>query len=134
MGDQAVGLVTSGTYYGRRDAAAPTRRSSRPGTRNTATSCGPTSCPPMRWDGMQAIFDLIKQTKGKFTGDEAMAFFKGWKDRPEPARPDHDRPETRDIIQNVYMRRVEKKDGKLVNVEFETLGMMTALGQPYSAK
>ncbi len=33
-------------------------------------------------------------------------------------------PETRDIVQNVYMRRVEKKDGKLVDVEFETIGMV----------
>jgi branched-chain amino acid transport system substrate-binding protein len=29
-------------------------------------------------------------------------------------------PETRDIVQNVYMRRVEKVEGELYNVEFET--------------
>ena len=30
-------------------------------------------------------------------------------------------PATRDIVQNVYMRRVEKQGGKLVDVEFETI-------------
>jgi hypothetical protein len=30
-------------------------------------------------------------------------------------------PETRDIVQNIYLRRVEKVDGKLANVEFETI-------------
>jgi branched-chain amino acid transport system substrate-binding protein len=29
-------------------------------------------------------------------------------------------PETRDIVQNVYIRRVERKDGELYNIEFET--------------
>jgi branched-chain amino acid transport system substrate-binding protein len=30
-------------------------------------------------------------------------------------------PDTRDIIQNVYMRRTQMKDGKLANVEFDTI-------------
>jgi branched-chain amino acid transport system substrate-binding protein len=30
-------------------------------------------------------------------------------------------PETRDIVQNIYVRKVEKKDGALYNVEFETI-------------
>ena len=29
-------------------------------------------------------------------------------------------PETRDIIQNIYIRKVEKEDGELYNVEFAT--------------
>ena len=42
-------------------------------------------------------------------------------------------PATRQIVQNVYMRRVEKKGDKLAIVEFENLGMTNALGQPYMA-
>jgi branched-chain amino acid transport system substrate-binding protein len=44
------------------------------------------------WDGMAAIYELVKTTKGKFTADEAMTFLKGWKKPGQPARPDHDRP------------------------------------------
>ena len=69
------------------------------------------------WDGMHAIFDLIKATKGQFTADEAMDFFKKWKNPDSPRGPIMIDPETRDIIQNIYMRRVEKVDGKLANVE-----------------
>jgi branched-chain amino acid transport system substrate-binding protein len=30
-------------------------------------------------------------------------------------------PETRDIVQNVYIRKVERVDGQLFNVEFQTI-------------
>ena len=38
-------------------------------------------------------------------------------------------PETRDIVQNVYMRRVEKVDGELYNVEFETFNAVKDPGK-----
>src|SRR5207247_8727200 len=72
------------------------------------------------WDGMVAIFDLIKATNGKFTADEAMEFFKNWKNPDSPRGPIMIDPETRDIVQNIYIRRVEKVDGKPVNVELAT--------------
>ena len=73
------------------------------------------------WDGMAAVFDVIKQSKGKFTGDEAMTILKGWKNPDSPRGPISIDPDTRDIVQNIYMRRTEMKDGKLVNTEFETI-------------
>ena len=73
---------------------------------------------------MAAIFDLVKATNGKFTGDEAMTFFKGWKNPNSPRGPIMIDPETRDIVQNVYIRRAEMLDGKLANVEFETIPMV----------
>src|SRR6202030_1301594 len=72
------------------------------------------------WDAASAIFDVIKQTNGKFDGDKAMAILKGWK-HESPRGPIMIDPDTRDIIQNVYMRRTEMKDGKLANVEFDTI-------------
>jgi hypothetical protein len=36
---------------------------------------------------MTAIFDLVRATKGKFTADQAMDFFKGWKDPDSPRGP-----------------------------------------------
>jgi branched-chain amino acid transport system substrate-binding protein len=77
---------------------------------------------------------MIVKTKGKFTGDEAMAFFKTYKDDNTPKGPILIDPETRNVVQNVYMRKVEKQGNKLVNVEFDNLGMMNALGLPYAAK
>ncbi|MFZ0837139.1 MAG: ABC transporter substrate-binding protein [Xanthobacteraceae bacterium] len=73
------------------------------------------------WDGMAAIFDLIKATNGKFTGDEAIKFLSTWKTANSPRGPIAIDPSTRDVIQNVYMRRTELKNGKLANVEFDTI-------------
>jgi len=67
------------------------------------------------------LFDVIKQTKGKFTADQAMAIIKNWNDPNSPRGPISIDPNTRDIVQNVYIRRVEKVNGKLANVEFDTI-------------
>jgi branched-chain amino acid transport system substrate-binding protein len=69
---------------------------------------------------MAAIFDVIKQTKGKFTGDQAMEILKAWKNPDSPRGPVMIDPKERDIVQNIYIRRVEKVGGKPTNVEFET--------------
>jgi len=53
-----------------------------------------------------------------------MAFFKNWKSPDSPRGPIMIDPETRDIVQNIYLRRVEKVDGKLANVEFATIPMV----------
>jgi branched-chain amino acid transport system substrate-binding protein len=76
------------------------------------------------WDGMAAIFDLVKATKGSFTGDEAMKFLTTWKNPDSPRGPIMIDPETRDIVQNIYIRKVEKQGGKLANVEFQTFPMV----------
>ena len=53
-----------------------------------------------------------------------MAFFKKWKDPDSPRGPIRIDPETRDIVQNIYIRRVEKVDGKLADVEISTIPMV----------
>ncbi len=75
------------------------------------------------WDGMRLIYDGIKQFGPKITGDQFMGFVKGrkWNSPRGPIMID---PEERDIIQQIYMRRVEKRDGKLVNIDFFTTGMI----------
>jgi branched-chain amino acid transport system substrate-binding protein len=120
MGGAPVGLVTAGNY-----SAAAARPANAAFLAAWAREYGPKSTPdPFAvggWDGMAAVFDVIKQTKGKFTGDEAMAILKGWKNPDSPRGPISIDPNTRDIVQNIYMRRTEIKDGKLVNTEFETI-------------
>ena len=75
------------------------------------------------WDGMRLIYDGIKQFGPKITGDQFMGFVKGrkWNSPRGSIMID---PEERDIIQQIYMRRVEKRDGKLVNIDFFTTGMI----------
>ena len=72
------------------------------------------------YDGMHLIYEGLKKTKGKADGDALVGAIKGMKwDSPRgPAMID---PATRDIVQNVYIRRVDKSGKDIVNVEFETI-------------
>jgi branched-chain amino acid transport system substrate-binding protein len=120
MGDTPLGIITSGTY-----STAGKRPANQAFVAAWHKEYGDNSYPDFLsvdgWDGMTAIFDLIKATGGKFTGDEAMAFFKNWKDPDSPRGPISIDPETRDIIQNIYIRKAEMVDGKLANVEIATI-------------
>jgi len=120
IGDVGLDIITAGTYSiaGKRPANEALLAAWNNAYGDSAT---PDFLSVDAWDGMAAIFDLIKATKGKFTADEAMTFFKGWKNPDSPRGPIMIDPETRDIIQNIYIRRLEKVDGKLVNVEIATI-------------
>jgi branched-chain amino acid transport system substrate-binding protein len=123
IGEIALDLITAGNYStaGKRPANAAFLAAWK---REYADAATPNFLSVNAWDGMAAIFDLIKATKGKFTADEAMGFFRGWKNPDSPRGPIMIDPETRDIVQNVYIRRVEKVDGKLANVEIATIPMV----------
>jgi branched-chain amino acid transport system substrate-binding protein len=123
IGDIALDLITSGNY---------STAAKRPGNeaflaawkREYGDSATPNFLSVNGWDGMAAIFGLVKATKGKFTADEAMDFFKNWKNPDSPRGPIMIDPATRDIIQNVYIRRLEKVDGRLANVEIATISQV----------
>ena len=70
------------------------------------------------YDGMHLIYEALKKTGGKADGDSLIEAAKGmsWESPRGPIKID---PETRDIIQNVYIRRVEKVGNALLNVEFD---------------
>jgi branched-chain amino acid transport system substrate-binding protein len=120
MGDTPVGLITTGIYStaGDRPANAAFLAAWKA---EYADKAIPDFVSVGGWDGMTAIYDVIKQTKGKLDGDQMMAILKGWKNPNSPRGPIMIDPDARDIIQNVYMRRTEMKDGKLANVEFDTI-------------
>lgn len=80
------------------------------------------------WDGMRAIYDAINAQKGKIDPDKTMEFLKTWSNPNSPRGPVRIDPETRDLIQNEYLRRVEEVDGKLANVEFQTIEQ---IGDPW---
>jgi branched-chain amino acid transport system substrate-binding protein len=70
------------------------------------------------WDGMHLIYEALKKTGGKADGDSLIAAAKGMK-WESPRGPISIDPNTRDIVQNVYIRRVEKVGGNSRNVEFD---------------
>jgi len=123
MGDTPVGLITSGTY-----SVAGKRPANEGFLAAWKREYGDKAIPDFfsvdGWDGMAMIFDLVKSTKGKFTADEAMAFLSHWKNPDSPRGPIMVDPQTRDIVQNIYIRRVEKVDGKLADVEIATIPMV----------
>jgi branched-chain amino acid transport system substrate-binding protein len=72
------------------------------------------------YDGMALIYKALEKTKGDTDGDKLIAAMKGIAFE-SPRGPISIDPDTRDIVQNVYVRKVEKVDGKLVNVVIDTL-------------
>ncbi len=71
------------------------------------------------YDGMHLIYEALKKTNGDTDGDKLIAAMKGMK-WESPRGPISIDPETRDIVQNIYIRKVEKMNGELYNVEFAT--------------
>jgi branched-chain amino acid transport system substrate-binding protein len=70
------------------------------------------------YDGMHLIYEALKKTGGKADGDSLIKAAKGmrWESPRGPMLID---PETGDVVQTVYIRRVEKVDGKIVNVDID---------------
>ena len=71
------------------------------------------------YDGIHLIYEALKKTGGKADGDALVEAMKGMK-WESPRGPISIDSETRDIVQNIYIRKVEKVDGELYNVEFAT--------------
>jgi branched-chain amino acid transport system substrate-binding protein len=72
------------------------------------------------FDGMRVIYEALNKTGGKTDGESLINAAKGmsWESPRGPMAID---PETRDVIQTVYIRRVEKVGGQIVNVEFDKI-------------
>ncbi len=70
------------------------------------------------YDGMAVVYEVTQKLNGKIDPDKAMDVIKGMK-IDSPRGPIQIDATTRDVVQTVYVRRVEKKDGKLYNVEFD---------------
>ena len=87
------------------------------------------------WDGMHLIYEALKKTGGKADGDSLIAAAKGMK-WESPRGPISIDPDTRDVVQNVYVRKVEKVGGGTQNVEIDTIANVkdparNSAGKPY---
>ena len=82
------------------------------------------------YDGMHLIYATLEKTKGATDGEQLIAAAKGLK-WESPRGPISIDPETRDIVQTVYINKVEKVGGKLVNVE---IGKVDNVKDPVKAR
>ena len=118
MGDAPLGVVTTHQYSVAHDSPQ-----NRAFLKAYAEIAGPGNRPNFMavgaWDGMAAIYEVIRRLGGQIDGDRAMEVLKGLK-IDSPRVPIMIDPATRDVVQTIYVRRVERlKDGKLYNVEFD---------------
>ncbi len=115
MGDDAIGIITAFHYdY---NHASPLNKEFV-AAYNKAFGRNPDIYSIGGYDGMHLIYAALEKTGGKTDGQDLIDAAKGmaWESPRGPISID---PETRDIVQTVYIRRVEKVDGRLVNVEFD---------------
>jgi branched-chain amino acid transport system substrate-binding protein len=116
MGDAALGAVTAHLY----SAAHPSAMNKDfVASYKKAYNTRPGFMAVGGWDGIHLVYEALKKTGGKADGDSLIAAMKGMK-WESPRGPISIDPETRDIVQNIYIRKVEKVDGELYNIEFAT--------------
>lgn len=118
MGDGALGVVTSHHYSAAHPSAlnktfVEAFRKANKGMRPNFMAVG-------GYDGMRVIYEALKITKGQGGGDALLAAMKG-QIFESPRGPMFIDAQTRDVVQNIYLRKVEKKDGQLYNVEFDVI-------------
>jgi branched-chain amino acid transport system substrate-binding protein len=116
LGDAALGFVSAHHYSAAH--ASPMNKEyvaemQKSGLRPSFVSIG-------AYDGMHVIVKALETTKGATDGPALIEAMKGlaWESPRGPVSIDRD---TRDIVQNVYVRRVERADGELWNVEVHTV-------------
>jgi branched-chain amino acid transport system substrate-binding protein len=118
MGDVALGAITTHHYSAAHDSAVNKAyvaafQAANPGMRPNFMSVG-------GFDGMRLIVEALKKTNGNSDGEKLIEAMKGasWESPRGPITID---PQTRDIIQNIYVRRTERVGTDLFNVEFATI-------------
>jgi branched-chain amino acid transport system substrate-binding protein len=115
MGDAGLGFITA-FHYDHNHQSAKNRKFVT--DYNSEFKRNPDMFSVGGYDGMHVIYEALKKTNGNTDGDALIAAAKGLK-WESPRGPMSIDPETRDVIQTVYIRRVEKVNGQLVNVEFD---------------
>jgi branched-chain amino acid transport system substrate-binding protein len=118
IGDSALGAVTAHHYSADHDS--PENKAFVAAFEKANNGMRPNFMAVGGYDGMALVYQALEKTKGDASGDALLAAMKGmsWMSPRGPVSID---PETRDIVQNIYVRKVEKKDGALYNVEFATI-------------
>ena len=128
MGDAALGVMTVHHYSAAADRSA-NKAFVAAYKKEYGEKLNPGFMVVGAWDAMEMIFHAIREQNGKIDPDRTMQLIKNYKNPNSPRGPIQMDPETRDIMQNEYLREVRKVGGQLANVELETLG--TLLKDPW---
>jgi branched-chain amino acid transport system substrate-binding protein len=117
MGDQMLGMITAGPYSAAHNSAL--NKAYVAAIKKEGSSFRPDFVSLGGYDGMHLIYEALKKTNGNTDGDALIGAMKGmaWESPRGPISID---PNTRDIVSNIYVRKVEKIDGQLWNTEFAT--------------
>jgi branched-chain amino acid transport system substrate-binding protein len=117
MGDPTIGLITS-FHYSAAHESPENAAFLKAYVETNGTKLRPNFMACAGYDGMAAIAEALKKTGGSADAEKFVGALKGMK-LTSPRGPIMIDAETRDIVQTVYIRRVEKKDGLLYNIEFD---------------
>src|SRR5829696_958669 len=117
MGDVALGTVTTHHYSAAHDS--PENKAFVEAFKKASSGLRPNFMAVGGYDGMHVIYEGLKKTNG--AGGEALVNAMKGLSWTSPRGPISIDPQTRDIVQNVYVRKVEKVGGELYNVEFATV-------------
>lgn len=130
MGDEALGTITAFHY-----SAAGDRPANRAFVAAWQKEYGGKSLPNFAaaasWDGMAAIFEAIKQQNGKLNPERTVEILRNMRFPNSPRGEVWIDPETRDIVQNEYLRETRRVNGVLQNVEIERIA--TGIKDPWQA-
>jgi branched-chain amino acid transport system substrate-binding protein len=120
MGEAALNVISASHY-----SAAGDRPANRNFVNEWKKAYGQDTVPNYfavgGWDGMAAIFAVIREQNGVLDPKRSREILTNWSNPDSPRGPMRIDPETRDVIQNIYIRRVQQVDGELRNVEFATI-------------
>lgn len=118
MGAPALGVITGGPYSANHDSAENAAFVASFKKHNEGMR--PNMVAVAAWDALDLIYKTLDKTKGDASGDKFIEASKGmaWVSPRGPISID---PATRDIVQNIYMRKVEKVGDEFYNVEFKTV-------------
>jgi branched-chain amino acid transport system substrate-binding protein len=117
-GDAALGVVTAFHYAPTHDSAL--NKEFVAAYRTIAPDRPLNFMPVVTYDVMHAIYQVVEAQKGVLDPDKTMELVKRLKFE-SPRGPIEIDPETRDVVQTIYFRRVEKRDGALANIEFASV-------------
>jgi branched-chain amino acid transport system substrate-binding protein len=131
MGDPMLGITTSLQY----SAAHPSAKNKAfvAGFQRVSGGLRPDHVGVALYDAMHLIYAALQKTGGNADGGTLLAAMKGmaWESPRGPVAID---PDTREMVQDIYIRRVERRDGELYNVEFDTYPAMSDPAKSVQAK
>jgi branched-chain amino acid transport system substrate-binding protein len=118
IGDAALGVITTHHYSAAHNS--PENKAFVADFKKANGGMRPNLMAVQAYDGMHLIYEALKKTNGAADGDGLVAAMKGmsWLSPRGPISID---PATREVVQNIYIRKVERVDGELYNVEFQTI-------------